>query len=47
MSGSTESSFPRQRRSARASRGDDLVWLLEKAPAEVLILRPDQKTTGW
>lgn len=21
--------------------GDDLVWLLEKAPAEVLILRPD------
>ncbi|MDX6610353.1 MAG: hypothetical protein QOF85_2278 [Solirubrobacterales bacterium] len=23
--------------------GDDLVWLLEKAPAEVLILRPDPK----
>ena len=25
---------------ARASRGDDLVWLLRSAPAEVLILRP-------
>ena len=28
------------RPAARASSGDDLVWLLEKAPAEVLILRP-------
>lgn len=30
--------------------GDDLVWLLEKAPAEVLILRPgpeDKKFLSW
>ena len=27
--------------------GDDLVWLLEKAPAEVLILRPGPETTAF
>ena len=31
---------PADATAATDSRGDDLVWLLEKAPAEVLILRP-------
>ena len=35
---------------ATGSRGDDLVWLLEQRPAEVLILRPapddERRITG-
>ena len=37
---STASSSRRPRPAAAGFSGDDLVWLLEKAPAEVLILRP-------
>ena len=33
-------SSSRRPRAPRGFSGDDLVWLLEKAPAEVLILRP-------
>ena len=37
---STASSSRRPTESGAGFSGDDLVWLLEKAPAEVLILRP-------
>ena len=44
---SIASSSPRPRPRARGLSGDDLVWLLEKAPAEVLILRPGPEDTRF
>jgi nucleotide-binding universal stress UspA family protein len=38
---------PATTQSGAGFSGDDLVWLLEKAPAEVLILRPDPEDTGF